>query len=199
MLNYFNTTGEAWEAAGGSCTYFTDRDDDAGRHQPAAARRRPARCGGRPDDFDRQQAKIVPAINTIDADIVSLEEIENSVKLLGETDRDDAVTALVTALNAAAGSTPGPTSPRRRAADRRRVAEQDVIRTASSTSPTTVAPVGASRPADRQPRRSPTPASRSPRPSSPPARPTTEAFAVIVNHFKSKGCSGADRRQRRRR
>ena len=40
----------------------------------------------------------------MDADIVSLEEIENSVAL-GEPDRDDAVRQLVTALNTAAGFT----------------------------------------------------------------------------------------------
>ena len=54
-------------------------------------------------DFERQQAKIVDAINTIDADVVSLEEIENSIKV-GETDRDSAVRQLVAALNADAGT-----------------------------------------------------------------------------------------------
>ncbi len=39
------------------------------------------------DDFAAQQTKIVRAINTMDTDIVSLEEIENSVKLLSAADQ----------------------------------------------------------------------------------------------------------------
>ena len=54
--------------------------------------------------LDRQRDKIVNAINTLDADIVSLEEIENSMKLVGETNRDDALAYLVAALNADAGA-----------------------------------------------------------------------------------------------
>ena len=67
---------------------------------------RPARRAGTTANFERQQAKIVNAINTMDADIVSLEEIENSRKVDDITDRDEAVDALVDALNADAG--PGP-------------------------------------------------------------------------------------------
>ena len=74
VLNYFNTTGEAYEAASGeTCTYYTDRDDN---------RVTVNRCGGngprgaaQDDDLQRQQAKIVAAINALDADIVSLEVI----------------------------------------------------------------------------------------------------------------------------
>ena len=53
------------------------------------------------EDFLRQQAKIVAAIDALDADVVSLEEIENSA-LFGK-DRDDAVRRLVEALNEATG------------------------------------------------------------------------------------------------
>jgi len=53
-------------------------------------------------EFAVQQSKIVSAINALDADIVALQEIENSVKL-GEP-RDEALANLVAALNAAAGS-----------------------------------------------------------------------------------------------
>ncbi|MET0725198.1 MAG: nuclease, partial [Leifsonia sp.] len=52
--------------------------------------------------FAVQQSKIVSAINGLEADVVSLEEIENSVKL-GEP-QDEALGNLVAALNAAAGS-----------------------------------------------------------------------------------------------
>ena len=55
-------------------------------------------------DLERQRAKEVKAINTMNADIVSLEEIENSVAL-GESNRDDALQSLVDALNDAAGTT----------------------------------------------------------------------------------------------
>ncbi|GGK93758.1 multifunctional nuclease/2',3'-cyclic-nucleotide 2'-phosphodiesterase/5'-nucleotidase/3'-nucleotidase [Salinibacterium xinjiangense] len=54
-------------------------------------------------DFTIQQSKIVSAINALDADVVALMEIENSVKL-GEP-ADEALGNLVDALNAAAGST----------------------------------------------------------------------------------------------
>ena len=111
VLNYFNTTGEAWVAAGAgrTCTYFNDRagtpiavntctgpGDAAGTRVPRGA--------ATTASLTRQQTKIVKAINAMDADIVSLEEIENSVGL-GEADRDDALAGLVAALNADAGST----------------------------------------------------------------------------------------------
>ena len=54
-------------------------------------------------DLDRQQTKIVKAINGLDASVVGLLEIENSVKL-GEQP-DEALKTLVAALNAAAGRT----------------------------------------------------------------------------------------------
>jgi len=54
------------------------------------------------DEFARQEAKIVAAINALDADVVGLQEIENSVKL-GKP-LDQAVGQLVDALNADAGA-----------------------------------------------------------------------------------------------
>ncbi|MDF3045320.1 MAG: hypothetical protein K0R30_1548 [Ornithinibacter sp.] len=54
-------------------------------------------------EFAIQKSKIVKAINTLDADVVALQEIENSVKL-GEAP-DEALADLVAGLNAAAGST----------------------------------------------------------------------------------------------
>ena len=89
VLNYFNTTGEAYNLAHpGACTFFTDR---AGN--PIAVNTctpTGPRGAANTASLTRQQAKIVRAINNMDADIVSLEEIENSVAL-GEADRDDAV------------------------------------------------------------------------------------------------------------
>jgi 5'-nucleotidase len=62
-----------------------------------------ARGADGPEAFAVQQSKIVAAINALDADIVALMEIENSVKL-GEP-ADEALANLVDALNAA--SAPG--------------------------------------------------------------------------------------------
>ena len=46
-------------------------------------------------NFARQQDKIVAAINTMDADIVSLEEIENQPQGRRQANRDEAIDALV--------------------------------------------------------------------------------------------------------
>ena len=80
VLNFFPTTGEEFVASGlGTCTYFTDRDGNPITQQLAAT---PTVRVVRPTTANlvRQRDKIVAAINTVDADIVSLEELENSVK-----------------------------------------------------------------------------------------------------------------------
>ena len=184
VLNYFNTTGVAYEAAGGSCTFFTDRDgdpvtdNDCGPSGPRGA--------AEDEDLERQQAKIVAAINTMDADIVSLEEIENSVKL-GEP-RDDALSALVTALNADAGSTRWAFVPSPDPSELPPTADQDVIRTAFIYNPDTVAAVGPSDVLGDDPNFT---NAREPLAQAFKAAGTSDdaAFAVIVNHFKSKGDS----------
>ncbi|GAB2768794.1 hypothetical protein GCM10027020_22290 [Nocardioides salsibiostraticola] len=188
VLNYFNTTGEAYElASGDTCSYYTDRDDN---------RVTVNRCGGdgprgaaQDDDLERQQAKIVAAINALDADIVSLEEIENSIAL-GEADRDDALSALVDALNDAAGSdvwdfvpTPGPEG-------LPALEDQDVIRTAFIFKPAAIDLVGASEvlvgsPAFSNAREPLAQAFKL------AGGEDEDAFTVVVNHFKSKG-SGAN-------
>ncbi len=61
-----------------------------------------ARGAGNAEEFAIQKSKIVTAINALDADVVALQEIENSVKL-GE-EPDEALADLVAGLNAAAGS-----------------------------------------------------------------------------------------------
>ena len=127
----------------------------------------------------------------MDADIVALEEIENSVAL-GE-DRDDARRG-----------------PRRRAERRRRhhplevraqpaadelpaVADQDVIRTAFIFNPDTVSRVGqsgvlADSPAFDNAREPLAQAFKS------EGAPDSEAFVVVVNHFKSKSDSSPPQR-----
>ncbi|MET0449456.1 MAG: ExeM/NucH family extracellular endonuclease [Aeromicrobium sp.] len=92
-----NARTAAPEAVGGDFSvgsfnvfnYFTTFGGDARGAANAAA-------------FAVQQSKIVSAINTLDADVVALQEIENSVKL-GE-EPDEALANLVDALNAAAGA-----------------------------------------------------------------------------------------------
>ncbi|WP_139416231.1 ExeM/NucH family extracellular endonuclease [Agromyces laixinhei] len=53
-------------------------------------------------EFALQEEKIVEAITSLDAEIVALQEIENSLKLDGNA--DEAIGAIVAALNAAEGS-----------------------------------------------------------------------------------------------
>lgn len=201
VLNYFNTTGEDWIAAGGTCSFYNDRAGDpvtdntcsggpTGQGPRGAAESTGGTDLGDPDaDLERQRTKIVKAINTLDADIVSLEEIENSIAL-GEADRDDALRSLVTALNAAAGSERWAYVPSPPASELPPLAEQDVIRTAFIYDPSTVETVGDSEvlvgAAAFDNAREPL-AQAFKRIGARDA----DAFAVIVNHFKSKG-SGVD-------
>ena len=183
VLNYFTTLGVDFN---GSCSFYDDRDgnhntvDDCGPTGPRGA--------AEADDLARQQTKIVAAINALGADIVSLEEIENSVAF--GKNRDDALSKLVTALNTAAGSTRWAFAPSPAAGELPPTAEQDVIRTAFIYNPGTTALVGASKvltgSAAFSNAREPLAQAFKPK-----AAADTSAFAVVVNHFKSKG-SGAD-------
>lgn len=184
VLNYFTTTGEAYDAQPGtSCDFYTDRVgtpitvDDCGDGPRGAATAA---------SLERQQAKIVTAINTLGADVVSLEEIENSASL--GLPRDTALATLVDALNADAGAgtwafVPSPAEV---------PAAEDVIRTAFIYKPAAVETVGASRIL--------TGAAAFDNAREPLAQSFTVAggdasstFAVIVNHFKSKSLgSGAE-------
>jgi predicted extracellular nuclease len=203
VLNYFNTTGEDWVAEGGghTCTYFKDRagdpvgDNNCAPNGPRGA----AESSDGTDladpkaDLERQVAKEVKAINTMDADILSLEEIENSVAL-GETNRDDALASLVDALNAAAGTTRWAYAPSPDAADLPPLAQQDVIRTAFIYNPSTVSLVGPSKVlADRSGPGQPFEDAREPLAQEFKRKGAldSDGFLVVVNHFKSKG-SGPD-------
>ncbi len=116
VLNYFTTTGDQLEG----CTYYRDREGN-----PLTVKQGcDARGAADAISFERQQSKIVSALSKFTADVVVLEEIENSARF-GQ-DRDAALSHLVDQLNAAAGSkvwsfVPSPaTVP----------ADEDVIRTA---------------------------------------------------------------------
>ena len=90
VLNFFPVSAAEYVAlnpATNSCTPFLDRDDN-----PIAVNScNPNGPRGAWDDTNlrRQRSKIVKSINAIDADVVSLEEIENSVQF--GRNRDDAI------------------------------------------------------------------------------------------------------------
>lgn len=186
VLNYFTTLGKDYAG----CTSFKDR---AGT--PIAVNTCPGtgpRGAWDETNFQRQQTKIVGAINKIDADIISVEEIENSRVVDGAgADRDEALAALVTALNAAAGAGTWDyvRSPASASTDAN-VTLQDVIRTGFIFKPAKVEVVGA---ADMLFGTTEFDNAREPFASVFKPKGATDAskFAVIVNHFKSKG-SGAD-------
>lgn len=97
-----------------------------------------ARGASGPEQFAKQKAKIVAAIGGLGADVVALEEIENSVEL-GET-VDEALADLVAGLNAAAGAgtwayVPTPAALAVPGAN-------DIITTAIIFKPSVVTPVG---------------------------------------------------------
>lgn len=180
VLNYFTTTGEDWVSSNrGTCTFYSDRDGN--RITVNSCSNNGPRGAANDVSLARQQAKIVTAINTLDADVLSLEEIEDT-GTLGGADRDEALTTLVAALNADAGTdrwapvlSPAtiPTLGR------------DVIRTAFIYQRDVVEPVGPSVILD-------SPAFSNARaPLAQEFRPVDgdagQDFLAIVNHFKSKG------------
>ncbi len=186
VLNYFIETGEEYEADGGSCSYYTDRDGN--RITVRSCNGEGPRGAANDENLARQQAKIVEAINAMDADVLSLEEIENSAKYAGPDRRDDALADLVTALNADAGAPVWDyvRSPQERPA----VEDEDVIRTAFIYHRAAVEPVGASRiligsEAFHNARKPLAQVFRA------TGKVSHRPFLVVVNHLKSKG-SGVD-------
>ncbi|MDR6971553.1 ExeM/NucH family extracellular endonuclease [Leifsonia shinshuensis] len=177
VLNYFTTTGDQLSG----CTFYTDRDGSPITVNSGCD----ARGAADAPNLKRQQDKIVAAINGLGADVVSLEEIENSARF-GE-DRDSALATLVGALNAAAGSEVWAyvKSPSQLPAT------EDVIRTAFIYKKANAVPVGASKILDD-------PAFSNARQPLAQAfkkvgTKDSSAFLAIVNHFKSKGSgTGAD-------
>ena len=185
VLNYFPETGADWVAAGGTCSYHLDRDGEPVTVDTCSGDG--PRGAADLADFRRQQAKIVSAINRLGADVLSLEEIENSAHYAGVAHRDRALHMLVRALNTAAhrpvwALVP---SPRRQPA----LSDQDVIRTAFIYRRAVVRPVGGSQILTGSPAFAD---AREPLAQRFRARtPATRPFLVVANHFKSKG-SGVD-------
>jgi predicted extracellular nuclease len=189
--NYFPMTGAAYTAAGlGTCTYYNDR---AGNHigvNTCTGTDGSAGPRGAADavSFARQQSKIVTGINRLGASVVSLEEIENSVKF-GEP-RDTALSGLVDALNAAAGSNVWAYVPSPAADQLPSLDQQDVIRTAFIYKPADISLVGPSTVLTGD--------SGTGQPFSIAREPLAQgfkkagatdadAFLVVANHWKSKG------------
>jgi predicted extracellular nuclease len=189
--NYFSTTGEEYVASGqGTCTYYDDREGNhIGDNRCHDAEGNPGpRGAATAESFDRQQDKIVTGINRLGASIVSLEEIENSVKF--NKDRDDALAGLVEALNDEAGSDVWAYVPSPPAADLPPVAQQDVIRTGFIYKPADVTPVGVSHVlADQSGEGQPFSIAREPLAQAfkKAGVPDSYSFLVVANHFKSKG------------
>ncbi|CAI9398912.1 ExeM/NucH family extracellular endonuclease [Aestuariimicrobium sp. T2.26MG-19.2B] len=173
VLNYFTDLGQ--DEAG--CKAYTDRSGT-----PVGTNGCQVRGAYTPAAFADQQAKIVSAVNGLDADVVALMEIENSANF--GHDRDQTLANLVDALNAA---DPGkgwryvPTSPAQVPTG------EDNIRLAFIYRAGTVAPVDGSvilsDPAFAN--------ARQPLGQKFEVRGTKTSFVAVANHFKSKG-SGAD-------
>ncbi len=173
VLNYFPTTGDTEPG----CEAYTDREG-----KPVGSNRCKPRGAYNQENFERQQKKIVTAINKLDASVVALEEIESSDKFGKE--RDWALNNLVEALNDAAGEdrwafVPSPKS----------IPEtgDDVIRTAYIYQKAEAKPAGESAILD-------SPAFHNAR--APLAQkfqavgvdnPEASEFIAVMNHFKSKG------------
>jgi predicted extracellular nuclease/2',3'-cyclic-nucleotide 2'-phosphodiesterase (5'-nucleotidase family) len=188
VLNYFPTTGEEFVSQlGGSCTYYTDRAGNRITNNQCDPNG--PRGAANAANLQRQQDKIVHELNSLGASIISLEEIENSI-FYGKP-RDFALSTLVSALNADAGAGTWAFAPSPAAADLPAQAEQDVIRTAFIYKPAQVSLVGASKVLVG--------ASAFNNAREPLAQgfkkvgdADSKAFAVIVNHFKSKGSGTND-------
>ena len=129
----------------------------------------------------RQEAKIVAAITALGADVVALEEIENSVRF-NPAEPQQALNRLVGALNAADGA--GTWDYVRTPADLPPAERQDVITTAIIFKPAKVTPKGASRSINDE---SVWFNAREPIAQTFTAGSVT--FTVVANHFKSKGSS----------
>jgi predicted extracellular nuclease len=189
VLNYFPTTGQEFVAAGGSCSTYKDRAGNPVTVNTCTGPNGEPGPRGAWDEasFQRQQAKIVHAIDHLGADVVSLEEIENSARF-GQ-DRDAAVATLVHALNADAGA--GTWDYVRTPSTAGSQDDEDVIRTAFIYKPAAVRPVGESLIDDVAAfdnARDPLAQAFAPAGS----QAAAGKFAVIVNHFKSKGSGAAD-------
>lgn len=186
VLNYFTTLGESVPG----CTPYTDRDGHGVTTQSCTGANGP-RGAWDAASLQRQQDKIVHAIGGLDADVVGLMEIENSLVVDGPGHTDAALKTLVEALNADAGTTKWAYVPS--SSDLPPASEMDVITCAIIYQPAAVQPVGASHALGDQ--------SSAGEAFEDAREPIAQAFApvaggdpfvVVVNHFKSKGSAATN-------
>ncbi|MCU1546576.1 MAG: multifunctional nuclease/2,3-cyclic-nucleotide [Homoserinimonas sp.] len=144
-----------------------------------------ARGADTAEAFTVQKAKIIAAINGLGAEVIALQEIENSVKLGEPT--DEALADLVAGLNAAAGA--GTWDYVRSPADLADPAITDFITNAIIFQPAAVTPVGASF-ADID--ETVWDIAREPIAQTFEAQSNGSVFTVIANHFKSKSGDGVE-------
>lgn len=180
VLNYFTTTGDELDG----CEYYTDRDGNPTTVRTGCL----ARGAANDENLARQQVKIVKAISALGADVVSLEEIENSRHFLGK-ERDQALSDLVDALNAhdGAGTWAYVASP----AEVPEPGSDDVIRNAFIYRPASAEPVGESHTllGDEAFGNAREPLAQAFQPAG-GAADASDDVLVITNHFKSKGSVG---------
>ncbi|WP_342318376.1 ExeM/NucH family extracellular endonuclease [Corynebacterium mayonis] len=172
VLNYFTTLGE--DTPG--CMPYNDIHGN-----PIGTTNCIVRGAYSQHSFQDQQAKIVTAINALDTDVLGLSEIENTATVTGlNSQRDEALAALVNALNKKAGHerwayVASPTT---------LPASEDAIRVAFIYNPSTVKPVGESHILDAA---AFTGTARQPLAQAFEPASGGNAFVAVVNHFKSKG------------
>ena len=172
VLNYFSSLGEKESG----CKPYNDVYG-----QPVGANNCKVRGAYSQDAFKDQQAKIVTAINKLDADVLGLSEIENTYRVTGDVaKRDEALASLVTALNNAGGNWDYVKSPQKLGTD------EDFIRVAFIYQPDKVKPVGESvifdDPAFTRTARQPLAQE-----FDTIGNDEDKNFVAVVNHFKSKG------------
>lgn len=177
VLNYFTTLGDSEPG----CEAYRDREGN-----PIATDYCTPRGAYNAENFERQQAKIVAAINQLDASVVALEEIEDSSDF--GNDRDATIAHLVDVLNAHAEDedrwayVPSP--------ENVPATGDDVIRTGFIYQPAEVTYVeGSAELLDDENffnARAPFAALFAPAAE----EIAGNEFVVIANHFKSKGGSG---------
>ncbi|RIJ71381.1 multifunctional nuclease/2',3'-cyclic-nucleotide 2'-phosphodiesterase/5'-nucleotidase/3'-nucleotidase [Nakamurella silvestris] len=183
VLNYFTTLGSA--TAG--CTGYPDGAAGDERTNVKECPGSGPRGAWDPADLVRQKDKIVAAINKLDADVVGLMEIENSAVVSGTP--DEAVSILVGALNAAAGSTKWAFIPS--STQLPPLNEMDVINNAIIYQIDAVTPVDPSQALGDQSSGNEAFANAR-EPIAQEFLPTGggKPFLFVVNHFKSKGSAG---------
>ena len=141
-----------------------------------------ARGAANPAELAEQQAKIVSAIGALDADVIALQEIENSVRF-EPADPQQALIRLVGALNEAEGA--GTYDYVRSPADLPAPEQQDFITTAIIFKPAAAQPVGASRSINDE-----TVWFNAREPIAQTFSAGSATFTVVANHLKSKSGTG---------